>query len=99
MKRIHLKDFAKVRGQPEAASLLGVTQGALSKAIRIGREVLVTEHVDGTFTAVETKRFPSRKERSRGTETTSTLNQTIPLSTVAVESGDPSDHPSSTGGA
>ncbi|WP_320110090.1 Cro/CI family transcriptional regulator [Pseudomonas sp. B21-053] len=93
MKRIHLKDFAKVRGQPEAASLLGITQGALSKAIRIGRDVLVIEHADGTFTAVETRSFPSRI----GLRVAPTLSQTIRLAKDPEETGDTSVHPSSSG--
>lgn len=96
MNRVQLKDFAKVRGQPEAASLLGITQGALSKAIRIGRDVAVIEHTDGTFTAVETRSFPSRIERNLGPSSAATLKQTIRLSPETEESGRPSGNPSST---
>ena len=96
MKRVHLKDFAKFRGQPEAASLLGITQGALSKAIRIGRDVSVIEHTDGTFTAVETRSFPSRIERSVGPSIAPTLKQTIRVSPEPEQSVSPSGNPSST---
>ena len=95
MKRVHLKDFAKVRGQPEAASLLGITQGALSKAIRLGRDVSVTEHTDGTFTAIETRNFPSRIDRGSGPSIALTLSQTIRPSPESEQSGRPSGNPSS----
>ncbi|MGF6595172.1 Cro/CI family transcriptional regulator [Pseudomonas sp. 2835] len=60
MNRIHIKEFAAKHGQTEAAVLLGMTQGALSKAIRVGRDVYVTEHEDGTCTAEEVRPFPSQ---------------------------------------
>ncbi|HHK4949754.1 TPA: Cro/CI family transcriptional regulator [Pseudomonas aeruginosa] len=60
MKRIHLKQFVADRGQVDSASLLGVTQGAISKALRVGRDIYVTEHDDGTFTAEELRPFPSQ---------------------------------------
>lgn len=60
MSRIHITQFAADRGQSEAASLLGMTQGALSKAIRVGRDVYVTENADGSFTAEEVRPFPSQ---------------------------------------
>lgn len=58
MSRVHIKLFAAQRGQSEAAALLGMTQGALSKAIRAGRDVYVTENTDGTFSAEEVRPFP-----------------------------------------
>lgn len=60
MRRIPLNDFATERGQVQAASLLGMTQGALSKALRVGRSIYVTEHDDGTLTAEEVRPFPSQ---------------------------------------
>lgn len=89
MIRIHLKDFAKARGQPEAASLLGVTQGALSKAIRVGRDVLVVENPDGSFSAFETRSFPSRKDRISSPCLGPTLSQTILRSLLSAQSDDP----------
>lgn len=58
MSRVHITQFASERGQAEAAALLGMTQGALSKAIRVGRVVYVTENSDGTVTAEEVRPFP-----------------------------------------
>ena len=92
-----LKDFAKGHGQPHAASLLGMTQGALSKAIRIGRTVYVTQQTDGSFAAIEVRSFPARHDR--GPDCCPTLEQTIRQVALAVESGKPSVHPSSAGGA
>lgn len=63
MRRIPLNEFATERGQVQAASLLGMTQGALSKALRVGRSIYVTEHDDGTLTAEEVRPFPSQNSK------------------------------------
>lgn len=55
--RIPLADFAKGR-QHIAARELGVQQAAISKALRVGREIFVTRHADGTVTATEVRPFP-----------------------------------------
>lgn len=60
MNRVHIKEFANKLGQTEAAILLGMTQGGLSKAIRVGRDVYVTRQEDGTYTAEEVRPFPSQ---------------------------------------
>ncbi|CAI3798578.1 hypothetical protein GLGCALEP_02120 [Pseudomonas sp. MM221] len=59
MRRISLADFAAEKGQTKAAELLGLYQSALSKAIKSGREIQVIENEDGSYTAEETRRFPS----------------------------------------
>jgi len=64
MRRIPLNDFATEKGQVQAASLLGMSQGALSKALRVGRSVFVTEHADGTFSAEELRPFPSHNPKA-----------------------------------
>jgi len=51
MRRIPLSDFAKEYGHTKAAQMLGCTQGALSKAIRVGRDVVVTCNDDGSLSA------------------------------------------------
>ncbi|WP_426224886.1 Cro/CI family transcriptional regulator [Pseudomonas sp. DSP3-2-3] len=61
MRRIPLTEFAAEHGHTKAAKMLGVTQGALSKAIRVGRDVVVTQCDDGSFTAQESRPFPSQK--------------------------------------
>ncbi|WP_339521771.1 Cro/CI family transcriptional regulator [Pseudomonas sp. EA_35y_Pfl2_R111] len=60
MKRTPLTKFVEARTQEECALLLGCTQGAISKALRVGRAVFVTENDDGTFTAEELRPFPSQ---------------------------------------
>lgn len=61
MSRISLSAFAAKHGQQEAAEKLGVTQGALSKAIRVGRTVYITVLPDGSCTAKEVRPFPFKK--------------------------------------
>jgi hypothetical protein len=61
MRRIPLSEFAKEHGHTRAAQLLGCTQGALSKAIRVGRDVFVTFEEDGRLSAQELRPFPSQK--------------------------------------
>lgn len=94
MTMVLLKDFAKDHGQPHAASLLGMTQGALSKAIRIGRTVYVSQQEDGSFAAIEVRSFPARQDREAGCSPT--LDQTILQLASAVQSGNPSGNLSST---
>ncbi len=61
MRRIPLNDFiTEKKGQVPVAELLGMSQGALSKALRVGRSIYVTEHDDGTLTAEEVRPFPSQ---------------------------------------
>ena len=60
MTRIHIAQFAREKGQTEAARLLDLTQGGLSKAIRLGRDIYVTQHEDGSYTAEEVRPFPSQ---------------------------------------
>lgn len=62
MRRITIQDFADEKGQVKAAALLGIRQSSLSKALRLGREIHVTEHDDGTFTAEELRPFPSKSQ-------------------------------------
>jgi hypothetical protein len=68
MHRIHLSEFAELRGQTEAARLLGLTQGALSKALRVGREIYVVCHEDGSCEAHELKPFPSQAPKTMAME-------------------------------
>lgn len=61
MRRIPLTEFAKEHGHTKAAQMLGCTQGAVSKAIRAGREVFVLCDEDGSVSAEELRPFPSQK--------------------------------------
>lgn len=60
MHTITLASFVKEKGQAGAAKSLGVTQGAISKALRVGREILVTCKEDGACEAKELRSFPSQ---------------------------------------
>lgn len=60
MSRITLKEFASDYGQIKAASLLGMSQSALNKALQVGRDVYVTKKSDGTYSAEEVRPFPSQ---------------------------------------
>lgn len=65
MRRIPLADFIREKkGQVLAAEVLGMSQGALSKALRHGRAVFVTEHDDGSVTAEEVRPFPSQQSKT-----------------------------------
>lgn len=65
MRRIPLNEFATEKGQVQAATLLGMSQGALSKALRVGREVFVTEQEDGSWMGQEVRPFPSQNPKSQ----------------------------------
>ncbi|WP_082440981.1 Cro/CI family transcriptional regulator [Pseudomonas syringae group genomosp. 7] len=99
MSTLHLRDFAKDRGQPEAASLLGLTQGALSKAIRVGRHIIVTHQADGTYTAEERRPFPARSEAKAKPTNAPTLNANLRANPPLNKSSDDAGVLSSTGGA
>lgn len=64
MPRIPLAVFTLDKGQTKAAELLGCTQGALSKALRVGREIYVTCRADGTCEAHELRPFPSQNPKA-----------------------------------
>ncbi|WP_426576307.1 Cro/CI family transcriptional regulator [Xenorhabdus stockiae] len=61
MERIPLSDFVSQKGQEEAASLFGVNQSAISKALAIGRKITVIVHRDGRIEAEELRPFPSHR--------------------------------------
>lgn len=62
MNQIPLEDFVSDFGQQRAAQLLGVTQGAVSKALRKGRKIFVCVSEKGQFAAEEVRPFPANKE-------------------------------------
>lgn len=59
-----LTEFAKEHGQEKAATLLGMTQGALSKALLRKRNIVVTALENGAFRAEERRPFPSKTAAS-----------------------------------
>lgn len=64
MRDIPLTEFAAKHGQTRAAEMLGITQGALSKALRVGRRVTVCLGDDGTLSAHELRPFPSQQPKT-----------------------------------
>lgn len=66
MQTITLSEFIEKHGQTGAAERLGLTQPSIRKALKAGREIYVTEHADGTFTAQEVREFPvDSKQQAR----------------------------------
>ncbi len=59
--KILLKEFVKEVGQEKAANAIGVHQTAISKALKVGREIYVTKKSDGTVEAEELRPFPHKK--------------------------------------
>lgn len=56
-----LREFVAENGQVRAGMHLGVTQIAISKALRSGRQIFVQISNEGKIAAYETKPFPSKK--------------------------------------
>ncbi|ALB71051.1 Cro/Cl family transcriptional regulator [Cronobacter dublinensis] len=63
MTRMTLADYAKKYGQAKAANDFGVIQCAISKAIRAGRNIIVTVKADGSVVGEEVRPFPSHKKQ------------------------------------
>ena len=63
MNRIRLSDYVKEHGQAKTAAALELTQGALSKALRAGRDIYIVSCSGGNVAAEEVKAFPSQSKR------------------------------------
>jgi len=61
MKKLTLREFAEQEGQVKAASKLGIRQSAISKALRVKRNIFVEVNPDGTVRGEEVKPFPTPK--------------------------------------
>lgn len=61
MNQIPLSELAAQIGQAAVAEAFGVTPAAVHKAIRLGRQIIVSVHEDGSYTAQELRPFPSHK--------------------------------------
>lgn len=61
MDQMRLKEYVKQHGQVRAGAALGVTQIAISKALRSGREIFVVISEEGKVSAFENKAFPSKR--------------------------------------
>lgn len=64
MNRIRLSDYVKKHGQTKTALALDLTQGALSKALRAGRDIYIVTRSGGIVSAEEVKVFPSQVKRA-----------------------------------
>lgn len=57
MEKTSLSDYAQINGQSQTAKELQLTQGAVSKAIRCGRNIFVFKK-EGKLCAEEIRPFP-----------------------------------------
>ncbi len=80
MQSIPLSQFADELGQAKAAEALGVTQGSLSKALRVGRHVFVIRHESGTCEAMELRAFPTQGRAKQATPIEKWLEALCPVS-------------------
>lgn len=60
-KNVSLVDLVSEIGQATVARALGVKPASIAKAIRTGRNIVVTVAEDGTCEAQETRPFPSQE--------------------------------------
>lgn len=61
MEKISLSDLVAKKGQASVARALGVSPASIAKAISAGRNIVVTVQEDGSYTAKESRSFPSQK--------------------------------------
>ncbi|HAH8787708.1 TPA: hypothetical protein HIQ84_001861 [Escherichia coli] len=59
--KIPLTEYVGEVGQVQAANAIGVHQTAISKAIRVGRQIFVNKLPDGKIQAEEIRPFPHTK--------------------------------------
>ncbi|MNN63046.1 Cro [compost metagenome] len=59
---VPLREFAKGRGQPEVADLLGVTQSAVSQMLNSSRDIRVRCVNPGEYLAVEIRPIGRRRK-------------------------------------
>ncbi|QXH69976.1 Cro/Cl family transcriptional regulator [Pseudomonas asgharzadehiana] len=77
VQRTPLAEYAAKR-HALTAKRLGMTQGALSKAIRDGRVIYVTDCPDGSISAVEEKPFPGQRREPQLSEFVNARPSTAP---------------------
>ncbi|UYK05198.1 Cro/CI family transcriptional regulator [Yersinia enterocolitica] len=65
MKKSSLSAFVSEHGQANTASMLGVRQSAINKAMKYKRNITVTLHDNGDVEAVEWRKFPSQLPRNK----------------------------------
>jgi hypothetical protein len=64
MEKISLPKLVRKMGQAYVARALGVRPASIAKAIKAGRNIIVTVHEDGSYVAEEVRPFPSQKTTS-----------------------------------
>ena len=64
MKKMSLLEYAELNGQEKAALAIGVTQGAISRALKAGRNIFVTEN-NGKIKAEEIRPFPAKDSNNK----------------------------------
>lgn len=64
MEKISLPELVRRIGQAKAADELNVEPPSIAKAIKARRNIIVTVHKDGTYSAEEVRPFPSNKPRT-----------------------------------
>lgn len=96
MTPIHLQKFVEKHGQEETAKALGSSQAAISKAVRSGRLILVSEIQPGLFQGLELKGFPCGGDRETPRlDLAEILSQIAPNGQSYVPAGDSSSSPGS----
>lgn len=61
MQKIQLLELVAKVGQATVAKAIGVSPAAIHKAINAHRNIIVTVHDDGSYTAEEVRPFPSHR--------------------------------------
>jgi len=60
--KISLAQYVSEVGQTNAARAIGVHQTAISKAVRVGRQIFIDRLPDGGVKAIEIREFPHQKK-------------------------------------
>lgn len=61
MKELALEDLVEAQGLSGAGRNLGCGASSIQKALATRRDIRVTRHKDGTYSAIEIKPFPSTR--------------------------------------
>lgn len=64
MNQIPFSELVAKIGQAAVADAFGISPAAIHKALRMGRQIFVTVHENGTYTAHELRPFPSSRAQS-----------------------------------
>ncbi|HAF1404926.1 TPA: hypothetical protein G8O12_003738 [Salmonella enterica] len=66
MKKFSLAEFVREHGQPKTAEIFGIKQSAISKALRLNRNITIIQQADGTYEGEEVRSFPHRSKSTEG---------------------------------